>query len=255
MKNMYLVLAALLLGSIPVEAQKTPVCQLGTPFAINPMRPLAPGESIVKAEGGPAVISQREKLGSTHIVYRRCIIPAGTEIVCGLNGCWIKECGNGVWQTEGWSLPLPVARVEKGDRGDVGPMGPMGPQGIQGPPGPTGRDPIPLNIEWEKRDGGISSGTLLGVLGIVVAGFTTWRVIDALDNGDDDSGRPPQVTSDSVTQRCQSTGDTGCPSGISASLARWDGLKTKIPLLNEGSRISVSIPEVRVGARIYFRLP
>jgi len=120
MKATMVVLAALMVTS-EVSGQTT--CQLGTALAVNPGRQLAPGEKEVTATGGVVTLTQRERAGSSHIVLRRCILPAGTKLACGPAGCWVRVCGNDVVATEGWTLP------------GVGIVGAEGPQGKRGDPG------------------------------------------------------------------------------------------------------------------------
>ena len=82
---------------------ETPMCQLGTGFAVNPGRELAPGERVITVPGGVVKINQREAIGSSRIVFRRCVLPE-TEVVVGGVIPWVKACGNDIIP-EGWTLP------------------------------------------------------------------------------------------------------------------------------------------------------
>jgi hypothetical protein len=120
-------------------------CQLGSAWAVNTDRQMAEDEQITTQTGGIVVISQREAPGTQKIVFRRCNLPPGTEVVIGGPVPWVKKCGNALIQTEGWLLPTPY-RLQgppgpqglPGEPGIQGPAGPQGPQGIQGPTGPQG---------------------------------------------------------------------------------------------------------------------
>ena len=121
--------------------ERIPTCRLGTDWAVDTRRGLAPGGGITTRTGGIVVLAQRETPGSTHIVFRRCILPVGTEVVIGGTEPWVKECGNALIQTEGWSLPLAASQKilgpqgPKGEKGDPGIQGPVGSQGPKGDPG------------------------------------------------------------------------------------------------------------------------
>jgi hypothetical protein len=128
-------------ATTPVVASATlptlPTCQLGTRWAVDTQRPLAPGEQVVKVKGGPVLITQREQPGSNRIVLRRCNLPE-TDMVIGGVTPWVKACGNDAIP-EGWVIPeLEVLKRgpegPQGPKGDVGPQGPLGPQG---PPAPV----------------------------------------------------------------------------------------------------------------------
>lgn len=105
-----------------------PQCQLGTQWAVDPSRQLADGEEIFKLPASRVVtISQREKPGSSRIVWRRCSLPAGTQVIRGGATEWVKVCGNTIL-AEGEALRLAL-------RGEIGPQGPQGPRGFTGEPG------------------------------------------------------------------------------------------------------------------------
>lgn len=123
-------------GSAP-QAPAPPTCQTGTGFQINPARQLVPGERVTTTtQPGVVVITQRAAPGSSTIVLRRCILPAGTEIVVGGIAPWRKSCGQD-FLPEGW---LPPGMSTPGPAGATGPAGPAGPQGDPGPQGPAGHD-------------------------------------------------------------------------------------------------------------------
>ena len=103
----FLVFTSMGMGQDQQKSAPLPDCHLGTAFAVDPFRPLAQGEEIVDATGGPVVISQRETPNSIRIVYRHCNLPKTKAVVGGSTGPWVKICGNQIAQTEGWSLPLP----------------------------------------------------------------------------------------------------------------------------------------------------
>lgn len=110
------------------NAETVAPCQLGTNWAVDPSRQLADGEEIFKLPASRIVtISQREKPGSSRIVWRRCSLPAGTQVIRGGATEWVKVCGNTIL-AEGEALRLAL-------RGEVGPQGPRGFTGEQGQPG------------------------------------------------------------------------------------------------------------------------
>lgn len=133
-KNVPFLVLALILSTTQLEAQAprrtadnsvTPQCNLGTDWSVNKNRPVASDEKLYRLEGGPAIVAQREAPGSTHIVYRRCNVPPGTEAYCSIRGCWIKVCGNDLGSPEGWKFPIEI---------------PMGAPGVNGRDGKDGRD-------------------------------------------------------------------------------------------------------------------
>jgi hypothetical protein len=120
--------------------EKVPVCQIGSNLAVDLNRELAPGEEITTETGGVVVISQKETVGSTHMVFRRCVLPEKTEVVIGGTEPWVKKCGNALIQTEGWSLPLAASQKISGPRGFSGLPGKNGIDGKDGKNGRDGRD-------------------------------------------------------------------------------------------------------------------
>ena len=110
------------------EAQLTPTCRTGTELSVNPNRQLAPGESFVMVPGGIVTITQRETVGSSHIVFRRCILSPQEVAVGGIKP-WVKACGQDI-VPEGWTIPgmkprdgldgAPGKPGAKGDNGDPG---------------------------------------------------------------------------------------------------------------------------------------
>lgn len=161
---------ALVLGLSPLEAQ-VKACQLGTAWAVNPARSLAQGERIVKVQGGVALVSQRDAPGSNRIIFKRCAVPAGTEIVVGGEGPWIKICGNLIAQPEGWVIPGvgPVA----GTAGIQGPVGPQGPPGqVVYVPTPTPATDL-FHGQYQVRGNGFPTWAkwLIGTGAAVGAGF------------------------------------------------------------------------------------
>ena len=127
--------------AVPASTLETdaPPCRLGTDWAVNPSRALAPGEEAVTVSGGTVVMNQRESPGASRIVFRRCILPA-TQVVVGGTAPWVKGCGN-TFTPEGWALPIPTG-VLAALRGPGGPQGPPGPEGPQGPEGPMGPESL-----------------------------------------------------------------------------------------------------------------
>lgn len=109
MKKRLLLCSSLIFAGVVSAQQMTPTCNMGTAFAVNPNRQMAPGEEITNKTGGVVVVAQRETPGSTHIVFRRCTLPRGEEVVIGGTIPWVKKCGNALVQTEGWTLPLVAA--------------------------------------------------------------------------------------------------------------------------------------------------
>ena len=106
LKNFFFTLIfALTAVMASAQTTTTPVCHLDTAWAVKPGRQLTTNEYIVSAKGGPVTISQMETPGGPHVVLRRCILPAGTEVVVSkVSGFyWVKECGNLV-VPEGWDL-------------------------------------------------------------------------------------------------------------------------------------------------------
>lgn len=196
MKRIVLVIMGVLFLGTLAEAQTTiATCQLGTAFAVNPNRQLAPGEKIVTVPGGIVTISQREKPGSSRIVFRRCILPP-TDVVIGGVHPWVKKCGNNV-TPEGWQIPgtepIPGPPGEKGDPGLPGPPGQPGlpgTPGLRGPQGPTAPAPV-VNEEsdWERK---FTVGATLAVFSSKAMNNTTSHYVgsDVLDvkSGSVDAG-------------------------------------------------------------------
>jgi hypothetical protein len=88
-------------------------CNIGGVVAVDKNRKLAPGEEITMETGGIVVIAQREAPGSTHIVFRRCVLQNGEPVVIGGLVPWAKNCGNAIIQTEGWKLPLTASQKKR----------------------------------------------------------------------------------------------------------------------------------------------
>ncbi len=118
----------------------TPTCRIGTAFAVDIHREVMTFEKVIKVPGGVVNIAERETPGSSHIVYRRCILPE-IEVVVGGITPWVKACGND-FTPEGWTLPGPELVAgpagPQGTEGKIGPAGPAGPQGTEGKIGPEG---------------------------------------------------------------------------------------------------------------------
>lgn len=127
-------------AAAPKETTLAP-CRLGTDWAVNPARTLAPSERVIHVTGGPVTISQREAPGSTHIVFRRCNLPETDAVIGGVMP-WVKICGND-FTPEGWDLPTPslAEAVEKAVKAlPAAPPGKRGPRGFQGRDGLNGKD-------------------------------------------------------------------------------------------------------------------
>jgi hypothetical protein len=128
-------------ATTPVVASATlPECQLGTRWAMNTARELAPNEKVVKVGGGVVLINQREMPGSNHIVFRECKLPE-VEVVIGGVMPWVKACGND-FLPKGWVIPE-MELLTIGPAGPEGPQGPKGDKGDVGPAGPQG-PPAPV---------------------------------------------------------------------------------------------------------------
>lgn len=170
--------AVAFLVTVAVVAEDCKPCQLGTAWAVDPGRKLAEKEEIVKVEGGIITTSQRETPNSSHIVFRRCILLAGKEVVIGGSVPWVKECGNALIQTEGWILPpaswqkIDLSELVKSisvPPGPPGPPGPQGEQGIQGLPAewvpPPSVAPKKSNKKWYWiAAGGAVAGVVTGIV-------------------------------------------------------------------------------------------
>lgn len=143
------VFMVLVIVSSRAQAQTTvvpvPTCQIGTQYSVNPNRQLAPRESIVKVSGGIVTITQREKPGSSHIVFRRCVLPPNEVVVGGILP-WVRKCGQD-FIPEGWIVPGMQAL-----QGLPGPIGPQGPKGDKGDPGLQGL----MGLRGDKGDKGDS---------------------------------------------------------------------------------------------------
>ena len=218
MKTMLLVLVALLVGFSPIEVQTTPTCQLGTAWAVNPGRQLAPGEKILTVQGGPQMIvttTQRETPGSSHIVHRRCSLPLGPhEVVIGGILPWMKICGQD-FVPEGWIVPGMVLQ---------GPMGPQGPQGLMGPTGPQGQQgPAGENFTVPPPKSGCGTWCKVGIGAAIIGG-----VVAVGEHNNWWRGHPgPEIATDGSTVTC--TGDP-CPGAPTVGGNKWGGIRFALPI-------------------------
>lgn len=169
--------------TISASAQTTiPPCQLGTAWAVDPHRQLADGEEIYQLpEARVVTISQREKPGSSHIIFRRCTLPKGTNIVRNGATEWAKPCGNTIL-AEGEALAMAL-------RGEIGPQGftgPEGPRGRKGDPGQNLVPPQPLcGRSW-------SSGRRWGCTAVAV--LIGGGITAALSGGEEKKKGPGGIT-------------------------------------------------------------
>lgn len=221
-----------LLVASQIWAQKAPLpsalstkrsistCNLGTDWAVNKNRPVAPDEKLYRLEGGPAMVAQRKSPGSSEVVYKMCDVPPGTEAYCSIRGCWIKICGNDAKDPQGWRFPIEIPA------GPPGPMGPPGPQGIQGLRGDSGVDGIsvagsfmalPFVPDGEKnevRSRGHGKAYATGVAILAAIGGAVVHNNWPAGKQATPKGKPPGVTTDSVLVKCISTSyPNNCPSG------------------------------------------
>jgi hypothetical protein len=167
-------------GAIFAQQTEIKKCVIGSPFAVNTSRELAPGEEVITTSCDRLVeIKQRIKPGSSHLTSVTCILPEDTNVVIGGTLPWVKECGND-FVPQGWQLPLaasqrpiPGTPGPKGEKGDsiIGPPGPRGLQGEKGEKGDQGPQGLPAPIVDKKKShkkAWIIGGTAAGV-GTVIA--------------------------------------------------------------------------------------
>lgn len=127
----FAVLSTLFTFSAMALEKETPPCHLGTAWSVNPDRQIESWEKSIRTPSGViADVTQREKPGSSHIVTRRCKLPEDTEVIYGgVGGPWIKVCGNGMSNIEGWTIPIHLPRGPRGYQGDRGEKGDKGDKG------------------------------------------------------------------------------------------------------------------------------
>ena len=133
-----------------------PTCKFGSALSVDPNRQLAEGEKVISVQGGPIMTIQRRIAGSNDIVFLRCMMPPGTQVVVGGPTPWVKICGQEFWP-EGWALPGPPP-AKDGRDGAPGKAGEPGQDGLDGAPGaPGAQGPPGIGIRGQRgprgRDG------------------------------------------------------------------------------------------------------